>query len=109
MISAPDHPLLAFGMPNGADMMIIAILVLILFGARKLPTFYRSLGRSMSEFQRSKEDFERELRETSHPGQPREFKPDDPHARANFVISIILLLSLLFLLISIIDQVMAQH
>lgn len=39
----------------------MAILVLVLFGAKKLPTFGRSLGRSLDEFRRAKEDLEREL------------------------------------------------
>ena len=42
-------------------MIIFAILVLVLFGAKKLPMFARSLGRSMGEFRRAKEEFEREL------------------------------------------------
>jgi sec-independent protein translocase protein TatA len=109
MTSALDHPLFAFGMPTVPDMMILAILVLVLFGAKKLPMFGRGLGRSMSDFRQAKEDFERELRETAPAERLRELKQEDPHARANFVISIIFFLSLLFLIISIIDQVMAQH
>ena len=40
---------------------IIAVLVLVLFGAKKLPTFARSLGRSMGEFRKAKDEFEAEL------------------------------------------------
>jgi len=54
-------PLLAFGMPGGGDLMVIAILVLVLFGAKKLPVFARSLGRSMGEFRKAKDEFEAEL------------------------------------------------
>ncbi len=54
-------PLIAFGLPSGPDMFIIAVLVLVLFGAKKLPTFARSLGRSMGEFRKAKEEFEQEL------------------------------------------------
>ncbi len=43
------------------EMIIIAILVLVLFGAKKLPTFARSLGRSMGEFRKAKDEFEAEL------------------------------------------------
>jgi len=57
----PLHPLLALGLPSGPDMFIIAVLVLVLFGAKKLPTFARSLGRSMGEFKKAKEEFEHEL------------------------------------------------
>ncbi len=48
-------------MPGGGDLMVIAILVLVLFGAKKLPVFARSLGRSMGEFRKAKDEFEAEL------------------------------------------------
>jgi sec-independent protein translocase protein TatA len=61
MIETMNHPLLAFGLPSGPDMIVISILVLVLFGAKKLPVFARSLGRSMGEFRKAKEEFEHEL------------------------------------------------
>lgn len=61
MIETMSHPFLAFGLPSGPDMIVISILVLVLFGAKKLPTFARSLGRSMGEFRKAKEEFESEL------------------------------------------------
>ena len=61
MIDTMNHPLLAFGLPSGPDMIVICILVLVLFGAKKLPVFARSLGRSMGEFRKAKEEFENEL------------------------------------------------
>ncbi len=56
-----NTPILAFGIPSGPDMLVIAVLVLVLFGAKKLPVFARSLGRSMGEFRKAKEEFEQEL------------------------------------------------
>ncbi|MCA1964565.1 MAG: twin-arginine translocase TatA/TatE family subunit [Prosthecobacter sp.] len=56
------HPILAGIGPLGTpELVIIAILVLILFGAKKLPTFARSLGKSMGEFKKARDEFEREL------------------------------------------------
>jgi len=49
---------LALGIPNGGDLLIIAVLVLVLFGAKKLPRFSQSLGRSMSEFRRAREEYD---------------------------------------------------
>ncbi len=63
---------LAFGVPSGADMFIILVLLLVLFGSKHLPTFARGLGRSMNEFGKAKEEFEQELREAS------KFKQRDP-------------------------------
>jgi sec-independent protein translocase protein TatA len=56
-----NTPMLAIGPLGTTEMIIIAILVLVLFGAKKLPTFARSLGRSAGEFRRAKEEFETEL------------------------------------------------
>ncbi len=73
-------PILAIGSFSTTEMMIVAVLVLVLFGAKKLPTFARSLGRSMGEFKRAKEDFERELHaaadeEASNAQQPVKPQP----------------------------------
>ncbi len=43
------------------ELVIIGILILILFGAKKLPMFARSLGKSMGEFKKAREEFETEL------------------------------------------------
>jgi sec-independent protein translocase protein TatA len=55
-------PVLAGLGPLGTpELIIIGILVLILFGAKKLPMFARSLGKSMGEFKKAREEFETEL------------------------------------------------
>ena len=41
--------------------MIILLIVLILFGAIKLPDLARSLGQSMNEFKKAREEIDREL------------------------------------------------
>ena len=60
MIEIMNNPYLAF-INSPSQLMVIAVLVLILFGAKKLPVFARSLGRSMGEFRKAKEEFEQEL------------------------------------------------
>lgn len=60
-INTMNHPFLAIGPLGTTEMIIIAVLVLVLFGAKKLPTFARSLGKSMGEFKRAREEFEQEL------------------------------------------------
>jgi sec-independent protein translocase protein TatA len=50
-----------FGPLGTPELIIIGILVLILFGAKKLPMFARSLGKSMGEFKKAREEFETEL------------------------------------------------
>jgi sec-independent protein translocase protein TatA len=52
---------LALGPLGTWEMVIIAGLVLVLFGAKKLPTFARSLGQSLAEFKKASREFESEL------------------------------------------------
>ncbi len=60
------------------ELVIIAILVLILFGAKKLPMFARSLGKSMGEFRRAKDEFEAELhRSVDEADQPTIKAPEE--------------------------------
>ena len=55
--------ILAFGIGNlgGSDLFIILLIVLVLFGAKKLPDLARSLGQSMNEFRKAREDIDREF------------------------------------------------
>lgn len=48
-------------MPAGAEWIYIILIVVILFGAKKLPELARGLGRSVGEFKKAKEEFDREL------------------------------------------------
>ncbi|WP_348534442.1 twin-arginine translocase TatA/TatE family subunit [Pontiella agarivorans] len=54
--------ILALGMPGGSELLVILFIVLLLFGSKKLPELSRSLGRSLGEFKKGKEDLEHELR-----------------------------------------------
>jgi len=55
-----QHPIFAFG-PHGADWLYILIIVLVLFGSTKLPQLARGLGKSLGEFKKAKEEFEKEV------------------------------------------------
>jgi sec-independent protein translocase protein TatA len=46
------------GMP---ELIIIFIVILLLFGAKKLPELARGIGKSMGEFKKAKEEFEHEI------------------------------------------------
>ncbi|VGO13816.1 Sec-independent protein translocase protein TatA [Pontiella desulfatans] len=52
-----------FGLPGGSEVILILFIILLLFGAKKLPELSRSLGKSLGEFKKGKEDLERELRD----------------------------------------------
>lgn len=51
---------LAFS-PSPMELIIVCLVIVFLFGAKKLPELSRSLGKSISEFKRGKEEAEREL------------------------------------------------
>ena len=45
------------------EILVIVALILILFGAKKIPELARSLGRASYEFKKAKEDLVKETRE----------------------------------------------
>ncbi len=53
-------------------MMIVFIIILLLFGAKKIPELARGLGKSMGEFKKAREDFEREITTAEHDVKFRE-------------------------------------
>ena len=48
-------------LPHGADWIYIVLLALLIFGADKIPKLARGLGRSLGEFKKAKEEFEKEV------------------------------------------------
>ena len=55
-------PLANLGSFMGVDGMIIFMVVLLLFGAKKLPELARGLGQSLNEFKKAREDIEGEFK-----------------------------------------------
>lgn len=51
------------GSPGPMELLIIFSIVLVLFGAKKLPTIARSFGSSLSAFKKGKLEAEKELKE----------------------------------------------
>jgi sec-independent protein translocase protein TatA len=43
------------------EMLIIFLIVLLLFGAKKLPELAKGLGKSAGEFKKAKDEFNREI------------------------------------------------
>jgi sec-independent protein translocase protein TatA len=46
---------------GGQEIFVIFMIVLLLFGAKKLPELARGIGKSMGEFKKAREDFEKEI------------------------------------------------
>ena len=57
----------------GPDLIVILLIVLVLFGAKKLPELARGMGQAVKEFQKAKDEFSDELHKagkTETPAQP---------------------------------------
>jgi len=52
----------AFGLPQGSEWFWFVLVIILLLGAIKLPELARSIGRSLGEFSRAKQDFEKEMK-----------------------------------------------
>ena len=52
----------------GPDMMVILLIVLLLFGAKKLPELARGMGRAVKEFSSARDEIEKELSQSGPPG-----------------------------------------
>ena len=50
---------LAIGMPGPPEMLIVLIIVVVLFGANKVPGIARALGRSLGEFKKGRDEGEK--------------------------------------------------
>lgn len=51
------------------EMIVIFLIVLLLFGAKKIPELARGVGKGMGEFKKAKTEFEREIKEGEVEGQ----------------------------------------
>lgn len=52
---------LAFLQPGPFEIIVILFIILLLFGAKRLPGLARSMGKSLQEFKRGKDEVVREL------------------------------------------------
>ncbi len=66
-----EHILL-LSLPGGNEMIFIVLLVLILFGGRKIPELMRGLGKGIREFNDAKDNVKNEIEKSS---QAEENKP----------------------------------
>jgi len=54
---------LLFGLPGGAEWIIILIAILLLFGGKKIPELMRGLGQGIREFNSAKASVKESLEE----------------------------------------------
>jgi sec-independent protein translocase protein TatA len=70
---------------GGPDLIVIMGIVLLLFGAKKLPELARGMGQAVREFSKAKDEFTNEINRPPAPPQPPQIEhpktvvTEDPH------------------------------
>lgn len=57
------NTILLFGMPGGAELFLIVLVVIMVFGSKKIPELARGLGKGMREIKNATGDIQREITE----------------------------------------------
>jgi sec-independent protein translocase protein TatA len=57
------------GIPGGIEVFVVLLIIVLLFGANKLPKLARSSGQAMGEFKKGREEVEQELAEMQGEGE----------------------------------------
>ncbi len=63
-----------FGL-QGQELIVILIIVLILFGGKKIPELMRSLGSGLREFRKASQDAVEDIRRASEIEEPEQEQP----------------------------------
>jgi len=74
------YPQIAF-INSPQDWIVILLIVMLLFGAKKLPELARGVGKSMGEFKKAREDFEREITTAATEVKTKEPTTKEPAAK----------------------------
>jgi sec-independent protein translocase protein TatA len=53
--------LIVLAIPGGMEWVLIAVVVLLLFGGKKIPELMKGLGKGISEFKKGKNEIEKDL------------------------------------------------
>lgn len=65
-----------FGSIGGAELLLVFVLALLLFGPRKLPEIGKTIGKTLAEFKRATNDFHSSLEREIELEKLRELKAD---------------------------------
>ncbi|MFM8230778.1 MAG: twin-arginine translocase TatA/TatE family subunit [Chthoniobacterales bacterium] len=73
---------LAFTAPGWPEILFILLIILVLFGAKRLPELAKGLGQSLNEFKKAREEFDREVKKTAVSLEAKEAPDKEPHKPA---------------------------
>jgi len=54
-------PQLLMGMPNSGELMILLLIIIVLFGGKKIPELAKGLGKGIREFNDAKDGIKNEI------------------------------------------------
>jgi sec-independent protein translocase protein TatA len=60
-----------FGNIGATEIILIVLVILLLFGAKKIPELARGIGKGMSEFKKGLKDVENEIKDTDKPNNEK--------------------------------------
>ena len=68
---------------GGGEMVLIFLVVLLLFGAKKVPELFRSLGKGVNEFRKAKNEWEQDINEvmSQEPLEDHDFSESEKTAK----------------------------
>ncbi len=55
------HPQLLMGMPNAGELVITLLIIVVLFGGKKIPELAKGLGKGIREFNEAKDGIKSEI------------------------------------------------
>ena len=74
-----DQEIFLSAMPGGWEMVVIALVILLMFGAKKLPELARGLGQGIREFKGAVDGVKDELKDAEESIE----KKDEPDQSSN--------------------------
>lgn len=77
------NTLFFIGMPGGFEWIIIVLIVLLLFGAKKIPELARGLGQGINEFRKASNDIKREIERGEEEAEEEARKKSAASSEAN--------------------------
>lgn len=63
------------------ELFIILVIVLVIFGARRVPEIGASIGKGIREFKRNLSDVDRQIKEPERDAHSEQLNPGDPARR----------------------------
>ena len=65
------NTILAFGMPGGWELVVIVLVIILLFGAKKIPELAKGLGKGIREFKDATKEIKDEIEDGAKGGDKK--------------------------------------